>query len=46
MKGGLASQLGVVDMFTKNKDFEGNILFLSVPDEETIQTECWQPWSS
>jgi len=36
MKGGLASQLGVVDMFTKNKDFEGNILFLSVPDEETI----------
>ena len=36
MKGGLASQLGLVDMFTRREAFDGNILFISVPDEETI----------
>lgn len=36
MKGGLALQAGVVEYFSLQEDFEGNILFLSVPDEETI----------
>ncbi len=36
MKAGLASQLGVVDVFTEKEKFDGNIVFLSVPDEETL----------
>ncbi|NBG88091.1 M20/M25/M40 family metallo-hydrolase [Isachenkonia alkalipeptolytica] len=36
MKSGAALQMGVVDHFTKRKDFKGNLLILSVPDEETI----------
>ena len=36
MKGGAALQMGLVDYFSKVKDFKGNLLILSVPDEETI----------
>lgn len=36
MKGGLASQLGVIDLYAHKGNCKSNILFLSVPDEETI----------
>lgn len=36
MKGGLALQLKVLEKFSKNIDFCGNILFISVPDEENL----------
>ena len=34
MKAGLAVELIMLDYLSKNQDFKGNILFLSVPDEE------------
>ena len=36
MKSGAALQMGVVDHFSRLKGFKGNLLILSVPDEETI----------
>ncbi|WP_350343613.1 M20/M25/M40 family metallo-hydrolase [Proteinivorax tanatarense] len=36
MKAGVALQMGVVDKFSELRNFNGNILFISVPDEETI----------
>lgn len=36
MKGGLALQLKLLEKFSKNNDFNGNLLFLSVPDEENL----------
>jgi len=36
MKSGAALQMGVMDHFSRRKDFKGNLLILSVPDEETI----------
>ncbi|WP_324824628.1 M20/M25/M40 family metallo-hydrolase [Sinanaerobacter sp. ZZT-01] len=36
MKGGLAIQLSLLDTFAQKDHFKGNILFLSVPDEETL----------
>lgn len=36
MKGGLALQLILLEKLSKNNDYNGNILFLSVPDEENL----------
>ncbi len=36
MKAGVALQMGVMEHFSHKEDFKGNLLFLSVPDEETI----------
>ena len=36
MKGGGAIQIALLDRYSKIKDFKGNILLLSVPDEENI----------
>ncbi|WP_353893235.1 M20/M25/M40 family metallo-hydrolase [Proteinivorax hydrogeniformans] len=36
MKGGVALQMGLIDKISKMDDFKGNVLFISVPDEETI----------
>lgn len=36
MKAGVALQMGIMEKVSRIKDFKGNILFLSVPDEETI----------
>ena len=36
MKGGLAIQLRLLEKLAENQDFKGNLLFLSVPDEENL----------
>lgn len=36
MKGGVALQLKILEKFSKKNDFGGNLLFLSVPDEENL----------
>lgn len=36
MKAGAAIQLGLIDHFSRCRDFAGNILLLSVPDEESL----------
>ncbi|HZK62371.1 MAG TPA: M20/M25/M40 family metallo-hydrolase, partial [Anaerovoracaceae bacterium] len=36
MKGGLSIQLKLLEKFSKKKNFDGNLLFLSVPDEENL----------
>lgn len=36
MKGGLAIQLKLMETFSQKQDFKGNLLFLSVPDEENL----------
>ena len=36
MKAGIALQMAVVEEFSKLEDLNGNILFLTLPDEETI----------
>jgi arginine utilization protein RocB len=36
MKAGAAIQLNLIDEFSQKEDFEGNLLLLSVPDEETL----------
>lgn len=36
MKGGAAIQLALLEQYSIEKDFEGNIVYLSVPDEETL----------
>ena len=36
MKGGAAIQLNLMKRYCEKKDFKGNLLFLSVPDEETL----------
>lgn len=36
MKAGLAIQLNLMKDYSGKKDFEGNLLFLSVPDEESL----------
>lgn len=36
MKGGLAIQLALLEKFAQKNHFNGNLLFLSVPDEETL----------
>ena len=38
MKGGAAIQLNILKRYSEKKDFKGNILFLSVPDEETLSS--------
>jgi len=36
MKAGVALQMGIMNKISKIEEFKGNVLFLSVPDEETI----------
>ncbi|WDV45328.1 M20/M25/M40 family metallo-hydrolase [Clostridiaceae bacterium M8S5] len=36
MKAGIALQLYILEQYSKIKEFKGNILFLSVPDEENL----------
>lgn len=36
MKAGIVIQLAVLDKLSRDKNFNGNILFLSVPDEEAL----------
>ena len=36
MKGGAAIQLALLEQYSLESDFEGNIVYLSVPDEETL----------
>lgn len=36
MKAGIAVQLSLVEQFSKQPDLNGNILFVSVPDEESL----------
>jgi arginine utilization protein RocB len=36
MKGGLAIQLNLLRKYSNNENFNGNLLFLSVPDEESL----------
>lgn len=36
MKAGIAIQLSIVEQFSKTQNFEGNILFVSVADEESL----------
>ncbi|SKC89895.1 M20/M25/M40 family metallo-hydrolase [Maledivibacter halophilus] len=36
MKAGVALQMGIMDKVSRMESFKGNLLFLSVPDEETI----------
>lgn len=36
MKGGLALQLKLLEKHSKNNDLNGNLLFISVPDEENL----------
>lgn len=36
MKAGMVTQLAVFDKLSRDESFDGNILFLSVPDEETL----------
>ena len=36
MKGGAALQLALLEQYSLEENFEGNVLFLSVPDEETL----------
>jgi arginine utilization protein RocB len=36
MKGGLVLQLKILEKFSKDNDFCGNLLFISVPDEENL----------
>lgn len=36
MKGGLAIQLKLLEKFSEKEHFKGNLLFLSVPDEENL----------
>jgi len=36
MKAGIAIQLSLIEKFSKQQNFDGNILFISVPDEESL----------
>lgn len=36
MKAGIAIQLSIIEQFSKKQKFNGNILFISVPDEESL----------
>ena len=36
MKAGIAIQLSLIEQFSKQQDFKGNILFVSVADEESL----------
>ncbi|RCW41711.1 M20/M25/M40 family metallo-hydrolase [Halanaerobium sp. MA284_MarDTE_T2] len=36
MKGGAAIQMALLEKYSKKKNFKGNLLFISVPDEESL----------
>lgn len=38
MKGGAAIQMALLEKYSKKENFKGNLLFISVPDEESLST--------